>query len=144
MSPGGLELGLGLGLGSGLGLAWFSPNGARRLLPMLSSAPARPLRTTPISTYHRVSGPYLPPLVVPTLEQPPTYLLWRRLPSFCAPSLSLLARHYIDTVEEVPQGLTLTLTLSPTQPFPLTLTLSPNPNPNPGPNTAEEVQQGLG
>ena len=28
-------------------------------------------------------------------------VLPERLPSFCAPSLSLLARHYLDAVEEV-------------------------------------------
>ena len=31
-------------------------------------------------------------------------VLPERLPAFCAPSLSLLARHYVDPVEEVQQA----------------------------------------
>eukprot|EP00966_Prymnesium_polylepis_P252314 5833083-Prymnesium_polylepis.1 len=48
-----------------------------------------------------------PPLTARTAHrcaQHFSVLLPERLPAFCAPSLSLLARHYVDSADEVQQA----------------------------------------
>ena len=60
-------------------------------------------------------------------------VLPERLPSFCAPSLSLLARHYVDVVEEVQQAARALMegTLQRMSPEVRQQIVNPNPKPKP-------------